>query len=360
MHPGGDFGGEHVSEAGVAQEGPPAATAGRPAEAADVEALIRRIWASRCRWSEAANASRDRVRRWRMAQLALAVAGSVLAALAASWLSGADVAAGGAVETADGAIGQGAGRAAALLGAVALAMVGFIQFHFLKGERVAAWARLRSASEGLKSEVFRFRARARPYEADPNGTLLAQRTAELESSAGDLAHLLPAAAAKPSEPPGPLTPATYLEARVDQQISRYYAPQARKNQGRADLYRNLAITAAGVGTVLSIAMAVLGIATLGIWVPVLTTLAAAFAAHSAVERYEFNAKSYAQHAQRLEALARSWQADPLRFDPAVWSDFVHDVEETISVENRGWMADMLREVEGVADVVAKARAEARP
>ncbi len=293
-----------------------------------------------------------------MAQLALAVAGSVLAAAATRWLWGAEGVA-DAAGAADGGAGEAAGRAAALLGAIALALVGLIQIHFLKAERVAALARLRSAGEGLKSEVFRFRARARPYEADPNGTLLAQRTAELENSAGDLANLLPAAAAKPSEPPGPLTPASYLESRVDQQINRYYAPQARKNQGQADLYRNLAIAAAAIGTVLSIAMAVLGVAALGIWVPVLTTLAAAFAAHAAIERYEFNAKSYAQHAQRLEALARSWQADPLRFDPAVWSDFVHDVEETISVENRGWMADMLRDVEGVSDVVARARAEAR-
>jgi hypothetical protein len=330
----------------VARQEPQAATAERAAGATDVEALVARIWESRCRWSEAGNAARDGVRFWRIAQLALAVLGSILAAAAASL-----PAAAGVEET--------TARALALLSAIALALVGFVQVHFLSPKRIEGWVRLRSVSEGLKSEVCRFRARARPYEADPNGRLLAQRAAELEQSAGDLAHLLPDAPARLSEAPGSLTPATYLEQRLDQQIRRYYLPQSRRNRRSAGIYRNLAIAAAASGVVLSTLMAVGGAAVFAIWVPVLTTLAAAFAAHAAVEQFQANAQNYAQTAQRLETLVRSWQVDPLRFDPTVWSDFVNECEETISVQNRGWMADTLRKVEGVADVVARARAEAR-
>lgn len=335
-----------VSEADAAHDGSPVPEPGGPADTAGVEALVRRIWTSRCRWSEAANRVRDGVRFWRLAQLVLAVIGSVLAAAAATSLPEAS----GYAET--------AARAAALFGAIALALVGFVQIHFLPSESVESWARLRSVSEGLKSEVYRFRAGAKPYQSDQNGTLLARHSAELEQSAGDLAQHLPDEPAKPSDPPPSLTPATYLEKRVDQQIRDYYLPQSRKNKRLAGRYRYLGTAAAALGVVLSTVMAIQGAAEVGIWVPVLATLAAAFAAHAAVERYEFNANSYAQHAQRLETLARSWQANPSRFAPAVWSDFVHECEETISVENRGWMADMLRKVEGVSDIVAKARTEA--
>jgi hypothetical protein len=350
-----------VAEAGAAQDRPLDAAAvpppGTPVDPVAIDALVARLWTSRCRWSEAANAARDGVRSWRLIQLILAVAGAVLAAAAASMLPAEPA---GDAQAAGQAAEHMAARVLAFVGALALALVGFVQIWFLPPKSIEDWARLRSVSEGLKSEVYRFRAGAKPYQHDPHGAELTRKTSELEQSADDLAEALPPEPAKPSPPPGALEPAGYLDKRVDQQIRHYYLPESRKNRQKARHYRWLGIGAAFLGVILSTAMGVAGASGLGIWVPVLTTLTAAFAAHAAVERYEFNAKSYAQHAQRLERLARAWQANPRRFEPEVWSDFVHECEETISVENRGWMADMLRKVDGVGDIVAKARAEAKP
>jgi hypothetical protein len=302
---------------------------------------------------------RDKVRLWRRAQLVLAVLGSVLAAAAATTLPGA------AVEALGQDAGEGgwtAARMVAAASAVALALVGFVQIHFLTTDRIQAWVRLRSVSEGLKSEIFRFRAGATPYDApggeSANAGRLNQNADALEKAADDLARHLPDRPKRPSEPPPKLDAAGYLERRVNDQINGYYLPRARDNEKAAAFYKYLGIAAAAIGLVLSTIMAIGEAPAYGVWVPVLTTLAAAFAAHSGVERHDFLAKNYAQHAQRLERLARGWYANgERRHYPAIWSAFVHECEETISVENRGWMAAMVEEVRDVSDIVRAERKE---
>ena len=65
-----------------------------------------------------------------------------------------------------------AARILAAAGAVFMALATFLQRHTRANRNVSRWIRARSASEGLKEEVFRYLTRTGAYDAsDPEGVL---------------------------------------------------------------------------------------------------------------------------------------------------------------------------------------------
>lgn len=245
----------------------------------------------------------------------------------------------------------------AVAGAFALTFTAFISQHFLRPRESDRWLRARSVSEGVKSEIFRFRAGAHPYDVapsddgDPALDLLLHRVGEIEAMGADLDVYLPAMPRRSSMPPGALTPSGYLESRVKDQIEGFYQPKSRENMRKARLYRAFSVAAAAVAVAISTLTALDILQELGAWVAVATTIGASFVAYSNVNRFEALAIAYAKQAGELRRLSQAWQVAANSNDEPDWSDFVKACEEAISTENKAWMARMANEVQGVADVI---------
>lgn len=273
--------------------------------------------------------------RWRTVVFALGIAGAVLETLSTQLPRG---------------LGQ---QLCAWMGAAFLAIVPVLTQRQLKPERTRAWARARSASEGIKSEIYLYFSQAEPYD-DPGTAeqMLRDKVRKIDSSVDDLARF--EALAKPggSEPPGPLTPGAYIEKRVRDQIDGYYPPKSTLCAGRAERFRAvelvLAVSAAAVAAAAGVfggsSSSQGGAFALGAWVAVLTTVGGAITAHIAASRYDEMVTSYLGTARRLEYLATGWPPAGGGTAPSTeWSRFVHSCENTISTENQGWMAKWVKE-----------------
>lgn len=307
----------------------------------DEDQLIDRIWHDRQRWSEAAGRLKRDVLRWRLVTLILAVVGAVLATAAATIVPA------GWVQITAGA------------GAVALVLIPFITGHFLTTKRVSRWLRARSVSEGIKSEVFRFRARVFDAAGKNALTELQEKVRKIRQWAPDLEVQLPPEPVSKGTAPGNLTPADYLRERVRAQIEGYYRPQAHANAERAKRFHWLEIVAGALAAALGALAALYSELGLGSWVAVLTTLGATFAAHAAGNRYDFQATTYAATARELDDIEQSWLAAGRPTDPDAWSRVVNACEEAISAENRAWMAKLDEPAPSVAAVTAAAGGAAR-
>lgn len=304
------------------------------------EEIVATYWRDCIRWSDAAGRLQRDVKRWRRVQLVLAVIGAALATAAAT-----------------PEIANSVRTLLGIAGAVALCLVPATARYFLSKETVDRWPRARSVSEGLKSEVFRFQAAAGPYADDGDGgggTALqrfVERANEIVALGADIEAYVPAEPSRDEPPPGPQTPASYLTDRVNEQIEDYYRKRSRENLDLANRYRRLSVAFLIAAAVISALTAGGWWPSLGAWVAVATTIGTAFATHSAVNRYEILAVSYAKQASELRRLALAWQAKPDRDSPAAWSAFVMACESAISAENRAWMARMMEDVQGIEDVI---------
>lgn len=309
-------------------QGSGAAIAAEPATANEQD-VVATHWRRHEQWSTLANRLKAQIGFWRAISLGLGAAGALL-------------------QTA--AVVLGAGIASTLVsavGAVALLFVPFIAKYFLTPEQVRQWLRARSMSEGLKSLVFRYRARAAPFADADRVIQLKNAGNKAESSWVEaFAVELAGVADRGGTPPPALDPDAYVAQRVRHQIDRYYRPSARINASRARRLRRaelamaaLAAVLGGVTTALKLPAAGMS-GSLGPWVAVLTTIGGAIAAHAAASRYDQQACVYFATARQLEDLLDEWTAGGKPQDPARWSAFVLACEEAISAENRGWMAKL--------------------
>jgi hypothetical protein len=292
------------------------------------------IFATVCRqqrqWSQVADGLKVRITRARVLVLSCSAVGAALQTLSAMYAEAPDVKQGLAV-----------------LGTIALGLVPILSAAGLRPRNVRLWLRSRSVSEGLKSELFRFRAGVAPYV----GTEL-ERTATLQAKGREIQRWLPELSAdeianvdvqREPVPSGPFTSADYLKERVENQIAGYYARTARENARRMRIFRGLelafAIAAFVLGTIASATPASTSL--LGSWVAVLTTVGGSLMAHAASSKYDHQARSYYATKQQLQDLLAGWnerRAEP--FSQDAWATFVLACEECISAENRGWMAKL--------------------
>lgn len=290
-----------------------------------MSSALETAWERQRVWSLTANALNRRITVWRTVILLLAVAGAALVTLGAQ-LSGS---------------WSLAGRVLSGLGAAALAVTPLIRRSRLGKNSVAEWNRARSASEGLKQQVFLYQSDADPYGVEDRDGILTKRTAEILDSVQDLT--LYAAPVKADNKPLPprLEPDAYIAHRVDTQIDGYYRPKAALMAQRLNQFRRLeyvlVLAAAGIGALAAVVASESVTTRVGAWVAVITTAGAALAAHIAATRYEYLVTTYIATANRLQSIRNTWLDQPAetRMSP---SDFVHTCEDAISVENQAWMA----------------------
>lgn len=301
----------------------------RGAAAMNEQEVVSTYWRRHRQWSTLASQLKARIAFWRTTTLVLACAGALLQTL--STVLGAGV----------------LGTAVSATGALALVFVPFITKYFLTTDQVRQWLRARSMSEGLKSLIYRFQARAAPFADGERAARLAEAGKLAEGWVESLAVELSSVDDGGAPPPGALDPDAYIQERVSRQIDTYYRRNARTNAARALRYRRLEIAAAAVAaglgavaTAFKIAPAAGGPSGLGAWVAVLTTIGGAIAAHATASRYDQQARMYFATTRQLEDLLNEWTAQGRPRDAARWSAFVDACEDAISAENRGWMAKL--------------------
>ena len=275
-------------------------------------------------WSLTANRLRKEITRLRGVILILAIAGAVLVTVGAQVSDTSEV----------------GGRVASALGAAALAVSPVISRTKLGKDSVSNWIRARSASEGLKSEVYLYRAGADPYGDDDRDAALAACYNEILDNVNDIS--LHAADVKPDTKglPPEMDPEAYIELRVNAQADGYYLRTAARLKGNLKQLRTLEFVLGIVATLLALAatLPLESFATgAAAWVAVATTAGAAVAAHIAANRYEHLITTYRATARQLKSIRDDWlDRDPANRMSA--SDFIHASENAVSVENQGWMA----------------------
>ena len=288
-----------------------------------VDAIVQDAWSEHVAWSETATRLKNR-RTWaRVIVLALTIAGAALETLAGTLPEG-------QLRTYTGGAG-----------AVALVLVPLLVGYFLKPEETKKWLRARSIAEGIKSEIYRFRALNATIPVEE----LKTKVREIRGWGRDLERIRSRIDPGDATPPGELDSDAYLRLRVLNQINSYYLPKAKWHASRAELFRWLEIA-------LGIAAAVLGViatyvadpASAGPWVAVLTTIGGSIAAYAASSRYDFQATTFFATAQQLKDLTHDWSDGTL-----AWPELVRSCEEVISTENRAWMAKLEETQEPPAD-----------
>lgn len=226
------------------------------------------------------------------------------------------------------------------LSAVCLGLATLFGKELVSTERERRWIRARSLAEALKKEVFLFRTATPPYEGGDRAGRLLERSDELLKGATDL---VPDPISEQEKSRGlpelRLNLEDYLAERIDDQINNFY--RIRVAELSAKLKRNKS-----VGLVLGILAVVLGAfgatgLTAG-WVAVISTITASLAAYAYAGRYHYLIVSYQATANRLERLRAMFQIICQK-DTEACHRFVRTCEDAISIENSGWMSEMVRE-----------------
>jgi hypothetical protein len=242
----------------------------------------------------------------------------------------------------------------AWLGAAFLGFIPLIYYRILTKENTQAWIRTRSASEGLKKEVYSFAAKAAPYDNANAENALRERAMKIENDIQDLAIHMKSIEAFNAVPPNIITSEDYINKRVSEQIDKYYLPKFRKYVKQGNCFRVAEFCLAFAAVLLAAATGVWGKnIPIGPWVAVLTTISGALTSHIIASRFDFLATNYLATARRLEDLRGQWKINRIdRIPSCEWSEFVGKCEAAISVENEAWMVKQMKEEKGVGSAVA--------
>lgn len=274
-------------------------------------------WAQQRIWSQTANRLKRRIDQARLAALLLGIATAVLA-VAAHQVGG---------------LSALAGQALSAAAAVTAGVATLVQRRVSTGQ-IRDWTRARSASEGLKTEIYSYLGGGAAYTGSDRDQQLGANTSGIVDAVADLQrHTL---GIEPDTKPIPLVhdADSYIALRVNDQIHNYYEKKAVVYERRVRRLR-IAGTLLGVtAVVLAAVAAAFKVDSLNAWVPVVTTIGTSVAAYIAAARYDHMVVEFLRTAQRLDGLCRD-RSDKPDGDPAA---FIDACEAAISVENQGWMA----------------------
>jgi hypothetical protein len=296
------------------------------------------------RWSHAASHAKNEIDRWRRLSLGLTISGALLVTAASQAK----------------ALGSGVVLGLSIVGGLALAAAPIVTSERLGGTSISDWARMRSVSEGLKSEAYLYLTHTPPYHEDDRDQRLLAELERITVDAADLASrtegIEPGKVTIPAVHDAETYAAVRLASQIDPQDGYYPKSIVRERRGldRAKLAR----------LVLSLLAAFLGVVagatendSLAAWVPVITTAAAAIVADAAARRYQENLLEFSRTLIRLRTKLQQWKAErPKEADLVVLDrTFVRGCEDAISTENKSWMAGYSTPGGGVgAEAVAPA------
>ncbi len=276
-------------------------------------------WAQQRIWSQSANRLKQHIDQARLAALLLGIATAVLA-VAADQVGG---------------LSMPAGRALSAAAAITAGLATILQRR-VSTEQIRDWTRARSASEGLKTEIYSYLSGGTAYPRPGPGRdqrLGAATRGIVEAVSGLQRHTLGI------EPDTKALPdvrdvGSYITLRVDDQIHNYYNKKAAVYEMRVRRLRTVGDLLGVTAVVLAAVAAAFQVERAAAWVPVVTTIGASLVAYVAAARYDHMVIEYLRTVQRLEHLRREYLDNPVG-DAAA---FIDACEAAISVENQAWMA----------------------
>jgi hypothetical protein len=282
--------------------------------------MLRQVWNTYRGWGKLAGDLQSGTRRWNLAALycvmAAAVFGAVASVASDSWSAGAAIAA-----------------------TVASAVGAFLGRQILGAGDEANWIQARAVAEGIKSECFRYAARAGVYavgDADAAKAFV-NRTTEIAKQAIDKG-LVAADNPVPDsgdrrEPPVPLTIDWYKKGRIQDQID-YYRDARVRNQKAAGALWWVAF-AAGLAAVVFGALGAWA-KLFAPWIGAMTTVAAAIAAYGLIDRRKYLIASYAAMQSSLGQVLGLDEEVPMNL-----ADLVATTEDLLDSEHKAWLPQML-------------------
>ncbi|WP_441290223.1 DUF4231 domain-containing protein [Sorangium sp. KYC3313] len=231
------------------------------------------------------------------------------------------------------------------IGAAALACVPLIHTVKLGAERLRDWTRARAVAEGLKHEIYLYRTGTEPYDGADAESKLRARSSELAEQIQDLQQYAAMVQVPPGDDDGErLDAEAYFEDRVEQEIRRYYEPQAARLSARLRRSRQLEFILGLLSAALGAVAALQERSPAGAWVAAATTVAAALSAHVAAARYEQLALSYRATAARLRRLRGEFldAVESKTITDAMTGRLIRECERAIAIETEHWITETLR------------------
>ncbi|MFC3453332.1 DUF4231 domain-containing protein [Amycolatopsis speibonae] len=271
------------------------------------------VWKKQKLWSLTADKGKAQVERSRRAVLVALLVGAV-AGTAAAQLS---------------AVSRPAATTLAVLAALAVGAGSFARGRMVTTSP-SDWATARSVSEGLKAQVFLYLAGVAPYHGTAGRRLLDDANALCDKAGNHLTNGTVVKALEPLPKVGSVD--SYVLSRLaggKGQIS-YFRGKADQYVKTLGGYRALEITLGAVATALLAFASVVHVDSLTAWIGVVTTVAAALAAHSAQAEYEFLVAEYRATADLLEELVADRKS-------LTDQEFVVACERVLSRQNESWL-----------------------
>jgi hypothetical protein len=282
--------------------------------------MLRQTWNAYRGWAKLARDRETATKQWNRAALACLIAAALFGALA--------------VAAPDPWSARAAGAAA-----VASAIAAFLGRQIVGAGDEERWMQARATAEGIKSECYRYAARAGAYAlADPDAAkALAARMGLIAKQATDK-NLVRADDPVPDagdrrEPQVPLTEDWYKKFRIQDQID-FYRDARKRNRDAAGHLWWIAF-AAGLAAVVFGALGAWA-QTFAPWIGAMTTIAAAIAAYGLVDRRKYLIATYAAMQTRLEETLGLDHEAPMRL-----ADLVTRTEDLLESEHKAWLPQML-------------------
>ena len=237
--------------------------------------VVEMIMEAQRRWSRAASHAKKEIDRWRRLSLGLTILGALLVTAASQAK----------------ALGSGVVLSLSIVGGLALAAAPIVNLERLGGTSISDWARMRSVSEGLKSEAYLYLTHTPPYHEDDRDQRLLEELERITVDVADLASrpegIKPGEVSVPAVHDAETYASVRLASQIDPEDGYYPKSIVRERRGldRAKWARFvLSLLAAALGVVAGATEN----ASLAAWVPVITTAAAAIVADAAARRYQEN------------------------------------------------------------------------
>ncbi|MFM7169307.1 MAG: DUF4231 domain-containing protein [Cyanobium sp.] len=200
-------------------------------------------------------------------------------------------------------------------------------------DKVEIWARARSFSEGIKSEVYQCLAGASAYAGVDADAQLFKRVCEIEAEAYPAEQETLGLVSDGKPIPEVHDVESYIAARVTDQIECFYRPKATLYKQRVGMLTRASGGLAALAVVLSALSSAYGWGGAAAWVPVVTTITTALAAYISASRYEEQIVDYLSTARQLEKLRLS-RLTKERSD----APFIDACEALMAAENKAWQA----------------------
>jgi hypothetical protein len=234
-------------------------------------------------------------------------------------------------------------KALALASAAAIALSAYLTAQALDAGVERGWIEARSVAEGLKSEAYRFLAKAPPYDAAEASERLAEtvRGLRLRLRLGEFARI-DQAERLADLPRNWLGPDEYVQQRVRDQID-YFERRAAEHARKAQRLKLCTVALGAMGVLLAAAHGVYPQAgALAAWVGVIGTVSGAVTTYLFANRLLFLTASYETTALRLSFALEDWSRVPKEGQTAAIGALVGKVEDILLLENKQWVAEFDR------------------